>query len=241
MRLLEGDWMEKKLNFKAYEKKIDEEALVWEMKQDFAKALEMYDRLLKEIEAVAPNDKGESSEKDAIVAYLMLRKAGILLETERLDVGERLMLEGTAVAERSGNSLMIGRAKVGLGSLYGSLGRFEESERYLTEAFASFSQGDAKDSKQGAGWSLANLGGLYIKEGKLDQAEEKLNKAVELLDSIENWVGVATAYEYKARLYRARNDKASAKESLLKAVSYYEKQGMKEKAKSVEEELAKLQ
>jgi tetratricopeptide (TPR) repeat protein len=232
--------MEKRLDFKTYEKKIDEEALVWEMKQDFAKALEMYDRLLKEIGAVVPRDAGESREKDAIIAYVMLRKAGVLLETGRLDVGERLMLEGSVMAERSGNSLIAGRAKIGLGALYGSLGRFEESERYLTEAFASFSKGDDTDSKQGAGWSLANLGGLYVKEGKLDQAEEKLNRAVELLVSIQNWVGVATAYEYKAKLHRARNNQALVKENLLKALGYYEKQGMKEKAESVKEELAKL-
>jgi hypothetical protein len=46
--------LKQKLSFKEYEKKIDEEGLVWEKKQQPQKALEAYDLLLREIETTRP-------------------------------------------------------------------------------------------------------------------------------------------------------------------------------------------
>jgi tetratricopeptide (TPR) repeat protein len=226
--------MSEGLDFKAYEKKIDEEGLVWEMKEDFAKALEAYDRLLKEVGALSSSDV-----KDAVVAYLLLRKGGILLQTGKLSEGEHLMREALALAERSQNSLMLGRAKLGLGVLCGSLGQFEEGEHLLAEVFLLFSKSDDYDSKQGAGWSLLNLGGMYSKQGKWSEAERNLDKAAKLLTKIKNWVGVASAYELKAKNSLKRGGTARAKVDFAKAIEYYEKQGMKEKAESVREELRK--
>jgi tetratricopeptide (TPR) repeat protein len=223
-----------RLDFRAYEKRVDEEGLVWEMREDFAKALEANDRLLREVE-VFPLSGG----KDAAVAYLLLRKGGVLLRTGKLIEGERLMREALALAERSDNSVMLGRAKLGLGVLCGSLGRFEEGERLLTDTFLLFSKGEDYDSKQGAGWSLLNLGGLYGKQGKWWEAEQRLDKAVEVLKSIKNWMGVASAYELKAKNSMKKGESMKAKEYCAKVIEFYEKQGMKEKADSIRGQLQK--
>jgi len=223
------------LDFKAYEKKIDEEGLVWEMKEDFAKALEAYDRLLREVDTFS-----SSGVKDAVVSYLLLRKGGVLLQTGKLSEGEHLMREALALAERSQNSLMLGRAKLGLGVLCGSLGRFEEGKRLLTEVLSLFSKSDDYDSKQGAGWSLLNLGGMYSKQDKWSEAERNLDKAIEVLTGIKNWVGVASAYELKAKNSLKKGESARAKIDFARAVEFYERHGMKEKAESVREELKKM-
>jgi tetratricopeptide (TPR) repeat protein len=223
-----------RFDFRTFEKRVDNEGLAWEMKEDFTKALEAYDRLLKEAEAFPP-----SSGKDAGVAYLLLRKGGVLLQTGKVSEGERLMRESLASAERSGYGVTIGRAKLGLGVFCGSLGRFEEAERLLTETFLLFSKDEDFDSKQGAGWSLLNLGGLYGKQGKWFEAEQNLDKAIEVLKSIKNWVGVASAYELKAKNSLKKGETARAKEHYAKAIDFYKKQGMKEKADSIRKELKK--
>ena len=223
-----------RFDFRAFEKRVDDEGLVWEMKEDFAKALVAYDRLLKEVGAF-PSGGG----KDAVVAYLLLRKGGVLLQTGKLSEGEGLMREALVLAERSDYGVMVGRVKLGLGVLCGSLGRFEEGERLLTETFLLFSKSEDFDSKQGAGWSLLNLGGLYGKHGKWYEAEQNLDKAVEVLKSIKNWVGVASAYELKAKNSLKKGESTRAKEYYAKAIEFYEKQGMKEKADSIREELKK--
>jgi tetratricopeptide (TPR) repeat protein len=212
---------------------VDKEGLTWEMKGQLEKALDSYDRLLAEIEAVSPTSQHENSEKKAIIAYLLMRKAGILLKTGKLESGNSLMNRALVCAQESGNMLILNRAKLGLGVLYASANKFEEGEELLKEALSGFNQSTDYDNRQGAGWALLNLGGLYLKQEKLFLAEEKLNEAIKLLETIENWVGVASAYELKVKHDQIRGDLALTKQDLLNAISFYEKQGMKEKADSL--------
>lgn len=232
--------MKPRLSFKQYEKKIDTQGLVWEKKQQPQKALEAYNLLTREIETSLPRTQQEKKEKDAIISYLMLKKAGILLETEKIEDAEALMRGSIEFAERSGNATVIGRTRLGLGVYYGSAGKFEESEKLLTEALAIFRGKNDYNSKQGTAWCLLNLGGLHLKKANLKEAEGILEKAIDLLKRIKNWVGVGTAYEMMARISKARNDCAMAKENLLKAISFFEKEGMNEKAASLRDELKTL-
>ena len=212
---------------------MDKEGLTWEMKGQLEKALDSYDRLLAEVEAVSPTSQRENNEKKAIIAYLLMRKAGILLETGKLESGNSLMNKALVYAQESGNLLILNRAKLGLGVLYASTNKFEVGEKLLKEALSGFNQSTDYDNRQGAGWALLNLGGLYLKQEKLDLAEEKLIEAIKSLETIENWVGVATAYEFKVKHDQIRGDLALAKQDLLNAIAFYEKQGMKEKADSL--------
>jgi len=229
--------MSKGLNLKAFEEKADKEGLTWEMKEQFERALDAYNRLLAEAEAFSPTSQLENNEKNAVVAYLFMRKAGVLLQTGKAELGEQLMDQALDYAEQSNNSLVIARAKLGVGVFYGSTNRFEEAEKLLTEALLSFGKNTDYDSKQGYGWTLLNLGGLYGKQGKRALAEQKLAEAIKLLETIENWVGVASAYELKAKQDSARGNVESAKKDLLRAISFYEKQGMIEKADSLRKDV----
>jgi tetratricopeptide (TPR) repeat protein len=228
------------LDLKVWEARVDKEGLAWEMKGQLERALDSYDRLLAEVEAVSPTRQRENSEKKAIIAYLLMRKAGILMKTGKLESGNSLMSQALTYAEQSGNLLILGRAKLGLGVFYGSANRFEEGEKLLEEALSSFNQHTDYDNRQGAGWALLNLGGLYIKQEKLVLAEKKLIEAVKLLETIENWVGVASAYELKAKHDYIKGDLALAKQDLLNAISFYEKQGMKEKADSLKNSMKNM-
>jgi tetratricopeptide (TPR) repeat protein len=232
-----GVGMSKGLNLKAFEEKADKEGLAWEMKEQFEKALDAYDRLLAEAGAFSPTDQFENNEKNAIMAYLLMRKAGVLLQTGKVELGEQIMHQAVDYAEQSNNSLVIARAKLGIGVFYGSTNRFEEAEKLLAEALLSFGKGTDYDSKQGYGWALLNLGGLYDKQGKWVLAEQKLAEAIKLLEAIENWVGVASAYELKANHEIARGNAELAKKDLLRAILFYEKQGMMEKADSLRKDV----
>jgi tetratricopeptide (TPR) repeat protein len=240
MEMREGVRLPKGLDFKTVEEKADKEGLVWEEKEQFEKAINAYDRLLAEAEACSPTSQLENNEKNAIIAYLLMRKAGVLLQTGKVELGEQLMHQALEHAEKSGNSLIIARAKLGVGVFYGSTNRLEEGEKLLEAALLSFGKGTDYDSKQGYGWALLNLGGLYRKQGKLVQAEQKLVKAIKILESIENWVGVASAYELKAKVNDANDNIKLAREDLLNAISFYEKQGMIEKADSLRKDSKRI-
>lgn len=229
--------MSKSLSLKAFEERADKEGLTWEEKEQFEKALDAYNRLLTEAETYSPANLSQINEKNAVMAYLLMRKAGVLLQTGKVELGEQTMRQALGYAERSNNSLIIARARLGIGVFYGSTNRFEEAEELLTEALSSFGKGTGYDNKQGYGWALLNLGGLYGKQGKWALAEQKLAEAIKLLEAIENWVGVASAYELKAKNYSARGDVESAKKNSFKAISFYEKQGMIEKADSLRKDM----
>jgi tetratricopeptide (TPR) repeat protein len=230
--------LHQKLSFKEYEKRIDAEGLAWEKKQEPEKALEAYDLLMREVENRHPKTPQEAREKDAILSYLKFRKAGILMEAERTGEAEKLMRGSVELAERSSHATAIGRAKLGLGVYYGSTGKTEEAEKLLTDALETFEGKSDYDSQQGAGWCLLNLGGLQLKKSNTEEAEERLAKAIELLRKIENWVGVGTAYEMMAKASEAKNDHKSANENLLKAITFFEKEGMNKKADQLRKELA---
>jgi tetratricopeptide (TPR) repeat protein len=240
MEIGEGAILPKGLNFKTFEEKADKEGLVWEEKEQFEKAIDAYDRLLVEVEAFSPTSQLENNEKNAIIAYLLMRKAGSLLQTGRVDLGEQLMHQALDHAEKSGNSVVIARAKLGVGVFYGSTSRLEEGEKLLEAALLSFGKGTDYDSKQGCGWAFLNLGGLFRKQGKFVQAEQKLLEAIKILESIENWVGVASAYELKAKVNGAKDNVKLAREDLLNAISFYEKQGMMEKASSLRKDVEEM-
>jgi len=231
--------MNKSIDMKTWEEKVEKEGLAWEMEGELERALNSYDALLREAEEVTLTSQLEDREKKAIVAYLLMRKAGVLLRTGKVEEGEMLINQALTYAERSGNLLILGRVKLGLGVFYGSKGRFEEGEKLLKEALLSFNEGADYDSRQGAGWALLNLGGLYLKQRRLDLAEKKLAEAIELLETIQNWVGVASAYELKAKLNSIKGNHALAKGDLMNAISFYEKQGMKEKADTLRNSMKK--
>lgn len=226
----------KRLDFKTFEEKVDKGGLVWEEKEEFEKAIIAYDKLLAEVESLSSS---ENKEKDAMLAYVLMRKAGVLLQTGKAILGEQLMQEALAHAEKSRNSLIIARAKLGIGVFYGSSDRFEEAEKLMKAALTSFGKGKSYDDRQGQGWTLLNLGGLYRKQGKLIQAEQNLLKSIGILKRIENWVGVASAYEMKAKVKTAKGDKKLARADMLKAISFYEKQGMIEKADSLKKDVGR--
>ncbi|HXX87140.1 MAG TPA: cupin domain-containing protein [Candidatus Acidoferrum sp.] len=225
--------MSERFDFKKFEERIDKEGLVWEEKEQFEKAIEAYDKLLAEIEAASPTNQSEKNGKNAIEAYLLMRKAGVFLQTGKTEIGEQLMHQASKHAKQSSNSLIIARAELGLGVFYGSTNRLEKGEKRLKAALRSFSKGTDYDSKQGYGWALLNLGGLRRKQGKLHQAEQNLLEAINTLEIIKNWVGVASAYELKAKVNEAKGNVELAREDLMKAISFYEKQGMNEKADSL--------
>jgi hypothetical protein len=57
-----------------------------------------------------------SGRKDAIVAHLLLRKGDVSPQTGESTEGEELIREASALAERSNNSVMLGRDKLSLGN-----------------------------------------------------------------------------------------------------------------------------
>ncbi len=204
-----------------------EERLNWEG------ALRHYEGLVGRLRADPEKDVGFESR----LASAEMRRANALMVLRRMEEARAAFDASLDAAEASGDPLVQARALLGAGAFAGSTGDPARAERFMLQALDRFSRISSSDGRQGEGWALLNLGGVYGRTGRLDLAFVTLEKAREALFGISNWVGVATAWEIQAQLRRAMGDEDRWREDLAEAVVFYDRQGMAEKAARLREML----
>jgi tetratricopeptide (TPR) repeat protein len=216
-----------------------EKGIEFEKRLQHEKALEIYDSMLSELERTNNLSESDIVVKYEAIASALMRKAGVMIIGNNQKDAEKYLKESTEYAMKSKDTITIGRCKLGLGVFYGSVGDFTRSERIMKEVFSLFEGKDDFNSQQILGWSLINLGGLYAKYEKYELAATYLDKAIQTLEKIENHVGVATAYEFKAKMNSKLGNVDETMHDYKKSIKFFEKEGMAEKAREVEEELKK--
>lgn len=200
-----------------------EEGIRLEQAMKYAEAEAHYRRLL---------DAARDAPPEGLVD-LRLRHANALLMLKRLDEARVAFDRALDAAKADGRSLVIGRALLGAGVFAASGGDLPRGEEFLLAALDAFHAVHDRDGIQGEGWALLNLAALYGRTKRFDLAFVTFEKARERLFGIENWVGVATAWELQAKLREALGDAQRAADDLHEAMSFYAKEGMAEKVEEI--------
>lgn len=213
-----------------------EEGIELEKKLQHEKAQEIYEEVLSELDKVEIKDS-EINDKCELLASVLMRKGNLMVVFGKKTDAEAYFKESIKYARQSENSVIIGRSALGLGVFYGSTGDFESAEKLLTEAKTIFEGNDDFDNQQGLGWCLLTLGGFYAKLGKIEMAFTQFDEAIQVLEKINNFVGVATTYEYKSIINKQLERLDDSESNLKEAINYYEKEGMKEKAEELRKTL----
>ena len=173
----------------------------------------------------------------ADLADLRLRHANALLELGRHEEAQRAFDGALDAAKAAGEPLVLGRALLGAGVFAASRGDLPRGEDFLVAALDRFHGAHGPDGVQGEGWALLNLAAIHGRTNRLDLAFLTFDKARERLFAIENWVGVATAWELQAGLRERLGDADRAAQDLHEAMVFYAKQGMAEKVAALERRL----
>ena len=197
-----------------------------EQRLDWETALRRYDSLAQELAADSSHDAGWEARR----ASVEMRRGNVLMALRRMDEARAAFDASLHAAKASGDAPVLARALMAAGAFAGRSGDRGRAERFLLDALDRFSRIDNEDGRQGAGWAMLNLGGLYGTTGRLDLAFVTLEKARERLHAISNWAGVAAAWETQAQLRRGIGDEDRWREDLAEAVVFYDRQGMTEKA-----------
>ena len=211
-----------------------------EKKLQYDKAHEIYESVLSELDKLDNLQENEIKEKHELMASVLMRKGNLMMVNENQSEAEKYLKESLVHAQKSQDSITIGRSTLGLGVHYGSIGDLESSEQLLKEARSIFEAKDDFDNQQGLGWCLLTLGGFYAKLGKIEMAFTQFDEAIQVLEKINNFVGVATTYEYRATINRQLDKPDDSKQDLENAIKYYEKEGMEEKAEEVRKSLSEF-
>jgi len=203
-----------------------EAGIALEHRLDWEGALRHYESLRRDLEAETVRDPAWESRRSSVE----MRRGNALVVLRRVDEAKAALDASLHAAKASSDPLVLAQALMAAGVFAGSLDDTTRAERFLLDALNRFSSIQSEEGRQGAGWAMLNLGGLYGKTGRLDLAFVTLEKARERLHVISNWVGVAAAWETQAQIRRAIGDEDRWREDLAEAVVFYDRQGMGTKA-----------
>ena len=197
-----------------FEGQIEQALTSLEIPGEIEKALAVYQNVEVGLEALSiTNDQPEYPEYQRVLAYCLMRESNLLRQLDRSQEAMTISEREIVAARASGNSVTLARSLMSFGVNLFVAGKVEKGQRTLDESRLLFEKGESYDEKQGLGWiwiiqaDLINAGFIAgIPKDVLDAA----GKALELLLPIENWPGVARAYEARAKAYEVLGDSQSA-------------------------------
>jgi len=105
-----------------------------------------------------------------------------------------------------GNDSLLGMGLVNHGEFSMELGKLDEAADCFREAYGLWKQ----IGGYGEGWALHNLGHVYLKSGRLDEAIPALETAFELNQASGDVIAQATTLKYLSQAHRAAGNTSAA-------------------------------
>ncbi len=192
------------------------EAALWdsEVHEELEQALKAYQDAEGKLAALGIDAANPAySEQQRVLSYCLMRQGNILRMLDRpqeaLEIGKREI----AAARASGDEIALGRSLMSTGTNLIVAAKVKEGLTLLDGARVVFESGNTYDHKQGLGWywilqaDLANAGLL---EKEPAAVIECASRALEVLQPIENWPGIARGYAARSQAREKLGDKAGA-------------------------------
>jgi DNA-binding NtrC family response regulator/Tfp pilus assembly protein PilF len=162
-------------------------------------------------------------------AVALLRSSIVERSALRLNDALRILTEAAPLFEESINPSLKGRFHVGLATTLKDLGTLENREDYIDQALIEYAAASYHFEQAGhTSYRAAvenNLGFLFFKVGKFNEAYEHLDRARRLFISLKDKVHSAQVEETRARALLAQERSADAERVIRSAVQTLEKGG----------------
>ena len=195
------------------------EKALWdlELKDEFDKALVIYQAAELKLEELGISaDSPDYAEQQRVLSYCLIRQGNLLRQMEKpqeaLALGEREI----AAARASGAEITLARSLMSNGTNLIVTGGLERGLLLLDEARELFERGDSYDHRQGLGWYWilqADLSNAGLVEREPSVVIDIATRALDILNPIENWPGVARAYACRVKAYKKLgNEEQAAKD-----------------------------
>jgi DNA-binding NtrC family response regulator len=159
----------------------------------------------------------------------LLRSAIVERSTQRFNDGLRILTEAAPLFEEITNESLKGRFHVGLATILKNLGAAEKREDYIDRALVEYAAASYHFERAGhTSYRAAvenNLGSLFFKAGRVEEAYEHLDRARRLFAGLKDEVHTAQVDETRARALLAEGRNAEAEKVVRSAVRTLEKGG----------------
>ena len=128
------------------------------------------------------------------------------------------------ILREANDSINVASALLNAGDEYTNIGKLDSALIYTIEAEAIFKK---INSKLGEAYSLGNMGMIYAKSGNDLGAEENMNKAIRLLQDLNEDYPIAVYLTYIADIYLEKGDESTALNYAFKSLELAKRHGMK--------------
>ncbi len=196
------------------ETQIEEALWSLEVEGQLEEALAVYQAAETRLGALRVEDETPAfHEQQRVLACCLMRQGNILRQVGKAAEALHLAEREIRAARRSGDEIILARSLLSYGTNQFTAGETERGLEYMRAARDLFEGGDSYDHRQGLGWywilhaDLANAGMLSYDPA---QILEFADRALTILESIENWPGVARAYAARATAHEKLGDKTAA-------------------------------
>lgn len=165
-------------------------------------------------------------QKQRVLAYCLMRQGNILRQVGREAEAMELVDRELRAARRSGDEIIVARSTLSYGTNLFVAGEVARGLDYMRAARDLFEFGDSYDHQQGLGWywilqaDLANAGMLSYEP---TEALAMADRALAILEPIENWPGVARAYAARAIAHEQLGEEEAAVQDRHNQESYEHK------------------
>jgi tetratricopeptide (TPR) repeat protein len=199
---------------KEIENQIEKALWDFELHEELDKALEVYRGAEGKLDGLDITIENPAyGEQQRVLSYCLMRQGNILRQMQKPDEARALGEREIAAARNSGDGITLARSLMSNGTNYIVTGEIRTGLGLIEEARRLLEKGDSYDHKQALGWywilqaDLANAG-LVKKEPA--EVIEFATRALDILEPIENWPGVARAYAARAKAYESLGDEDRA-------------------------------
>lgn len=196
------------------EDEIEEALWALDVPGDFEAAFSAYCEAESKLQALGIGaDDPAYGEQQRVLAYCLMRQGNVLRQMGEPERALKLGRRELAAASASGDDIALARSLISNGTNRVIAGAVDEALEMMERARKLFGGGDSYDHQQGLGWywilqaDLANGG---ITEREPSEVVEVADRALEILQPIQNWPGVARAYAARAQAHEALGNESQA-------------------------------
>ncbi len=204
------------------------QAIAFEMKGDFNRAMEYTRRSISENERI-DNRPGVSEAR--IVAGVIYEQQGNYPKAlEQYNMA-------LTIDEQIGNKEGMAMSLNNIGNIYDIQGN---SERALEHYLRALAIDEELGVKQGIAVELGNVGHIYQAQGNIEKALEYQERALALNKEIGDLYGIGGSLRSIGSLYETQGDHALALENYESALNIFEEVGMQQEVASVQSTIGRF-
>ncbi len=201
---------------KSLENAIEDALHKYEIAESYVDALAEYRRIKEELLAfsISESDTDSYKEQQRVLAYVLMREGNALRDLNEVEEANTIQELELVAAKNSGDDIAIARSLFSSAVKELTTRNVENGLKLLEEALGAFNKGDSVDHIMGAGWVYiihSDLMNLDLIPSEYEEIVESCNHAIKILEPIENWQGLARAYEARAFAHKNADELDLAK------------------------------